>query len=161
MYDADHLPDYTDEETRKSSFQIWPLWYINPKELARQGFYYRNEKDIVQCIFCQVQIEHWNFNDIPLNRQLDASSECPFLNNKLVLNKPCKKISSNKFIKYDKVNYNFYDIVKSEYNRKKTFPSSFKNVEKFVECGFYHTKEHDYLQCFPCGIIIGNWEKKG
>lgn len=48
------------EVNRKNTFNdVWPHAYINPRLLARTGFYYIGPYDQVKCNFCGLQVHSW------------------------------------------------------------------------------------------------------
>lgn len=86
------------ENERLESFssEDWPhnKRYINVKYLAKTGFYYTGQRDIVSCAFCRIELHDWKFNDNPILDHYKFSPKCPFLiDSKRCLNVP---IGSNK-----------------------------------------------------------------
>lgn len=45
----------------------------------KAGFYYTNNKDIVQCCICNIQISDWSQSHDPINRHFIYSPTCPFI----------------------------------------------------------------------------------
>lgn len=56
------------ETHRLKSFDKWPLTYVKPKDLAKNGFYYLYFKDLVQCAFCNLKLNDWKEGDCIKNR---------------------------------------------------------------------------------------------
>lgn len=71
------------EVDRLKSFSStdWPhdKKYINVKNLAKSGLYYRGERDVVACVFCNVQLHDWKFDDNPILDHQKYSPKCIFL----------------------------------------------------------------------------------
>ena len=70
---------YNFEKFRLESFQLWPVSYINPRELARNGFYFTGKADIVRCNFCDVMVYGWEAEDSVFIEHSRYSGSCPFL----------------------------------------------------------------------------------
>lgn len=64
------------EEERLKTFEFWPKNFINTKELASNGFFYLNIRDIVQCYYCNVQIHNWHKDDKVSEEHKKYSSNC-------------------------------------------------------------------------------------
>ncbi|XP_017784566.1 PREDICTED: putative inhibitor of apoptosis [Nicrophorus vespilloides] len=78
---ADNGRPMRSEENRLQSFKNWPLSFIQPRELAANGFYYTQIQDVVRCAFCNLEISKWERGDIPKNDHMKYSPICPLLNN--------------------------------------------------------------------------------
>ncbi|RWS10821.1 putative inhibitor of apoptosis-like protein [Dinothrombium tinctorium] len=70
-----------DENERLKSFRAgkWPLTHLDPKELAKAGFFYLLNSDRVQCAFCRGVVCDWEPGDIPLMEHMRHFPRCPFL----------------------------------------------------------------------------------
>lgn len=80
---------FYDEENRVKSFEFnWPLNYIQPKVLAKFGFFYTGENDKVQCAFCDIIQWKWLKSDNVLEEHLHFASNCPLLRGKAKQNIP-------------------------------------------------------------------------
>lgn len=67
----------------------WPLSYMDPRDMARAGFFFTFQEDKVQCAFCRGQISTWLPGDDPLQEhKLHFMKNCPFLNGVNVGNEP-------------------------------------------------------------------------
>ncbi|GIX94976.1 baculoviral IAP repeat-containing protein 7-A [Caerostris darwini] len=68
------------EVNRYNSFMgRWPLSYVKPKDLAKNGFFYLLSEDRVQCAFCSIIIDIWNVGETPLKKHMKKAPKCPFL----------------------------------------------------------------------------------
>ncbi|RWS29565.1 putative inhibitor of apoptosis-like protein [Leptotrombidium deliense] len=69
------------ERHRLESFQTgnWPHSFIDPKDLAKAGFFYLLNSDRVQCAFCRGVVCNWEQGDIPLMEHMRHYPRCEFL----------------------------------------------------------------------------------
>ncbi|XP_066999488.1 death-associated inhibitor of apoptosis 1 [Anabrus simplex] len=67
------------EADRCTTFRTWPVSFLAPDRLAAAGFYYLRKEDIVQCVFCGVEIGRWEEGDDPFRDHLKWSPACPYL----------------------------------------------------------------------------------
>lgn len=67
------------EAVRLRTFQIWTSPNVTPSGLARAGFFYFNDKDRVQCVFCLGIINRWEPMDEPMSEHRRMFSRCPFV----------------------------------------------------------------------------------
>jgi hypothetical protein len=68
------------EIVRLATFQNWDSKFSVAKEnLARQGFYYTNDHDVVKCYFCEVEVGQWNHDDDEYTEHKRWSPHCPLL----------------------------------------------------------------------------------
>ncbi|KAL0275463.1 UNVERIFIED_CONTAM: hypothetical protein PYX00_003299 [Menopon gallinae] len=103
--DTSHLSDYARlkpscmattrnpkrESERIRSFRRWPVKFLNPKDLAKNGFYYTKELDIVKCAFCGVEIGYWEKGDDPRSDHVKWAPDCDFVNGKDCGNVPLEE----------------------------------------------------------------------
>nr|BDV49900.1 MAG: baculoviral IAP repeat-containing protein [Metapenaeopsis lamellata majanivirus] len=66
--------------TRLSTFSDWPLDWLDPTLLAKDGFFYMKVLDSCACIFCNQIIGKWEKGDIPRKEHEKFSPMCPFVN---------------------------------------------------------------------------------
>lgn len=64
----------------KTFHEQWTLSSPTPEDLATAGFYYLGNGNRVRCAFCDVEIEQWEQNDIPLSIHKMRSPSCPHVN---------------------------------------------------------------------------------
>lgn len=77
------------EEARMDTFGTeWPHCFISPKILAKTGFFYMNQYDLVKCQFCRVSISNWERGDNEVSEHLRWSPFCPLLRQKSTSNVP-------------------------------------------------------------------------
>jgi len=56
----------------------WELKSIAPQQLAESGFYYVGPGDRVRCLFCSIEIDHWEPTDDPMTEHRRISPLCVF-----------------------------------------------------------------------------------
>lgn len=68
------------EVVRLASFQDWPETNCAvPDALARAGFFYTGNRDIVRCAFCRKLCDQWKREDIPWDAHKRLSPDCAFV----------------------------------------------------------------------------------
>jgi hypothetical protein len=67
------------EKNRIESFRNWPVPFVNVRELAQNGFYYIDYKDVVECTFCNVQVHDWEADDVIANEHKRWAPYCPLV----------------------------------------------------------------------------------
>ncbi|AKC91666.1 iap3 [Lambdina fiscellaria nucleopolyhedrovirus] len=180
--DAAYLPfqaDLSDERARLNTFVGWPLCFLSPARLARNGFYYLGRNDEVRCAFCKVEIMKWMDGDDPEIDHRRWAPQCPFLR---------KRHPSNNVNDVDDVNNNVDDgddgtlrrhecindcapvdklkIAHPQYaienSRLKTFdtwPRFMRQKSKYLaDAGFFYTGHSDKVKCFYCDIGVYEWQ---
>lgn len=78
------------EDERLHTFIDWPVKFIQPKDLASNGFYYLREKDHVACIFCRGVVGSWEEGDTPADEHKKHFSNCAFIRGQPVGNVPSR-----------------------------------------------------------------------
>lgn len=68
------------EKERLKTFSDWPASNIDPRELAKSGFYYTKTGDEIRCAFCGLQMSQWQANWDPTHLHRENSVECDFIN---------------------------------------------------------------------------------
>lgn len=82
------------EEIRLKTFDgNWPLTFIEPRILAKTGFYFIGPFDQVKCQFCKVQIINWEHGDNEVDEHKRWSPNCPFLKRRKTDNVPLEPIT--------------------------------------------------------------------
>ena len=59
-------PKMFKESDRIATFKNWPYDFHDPKNLAKNGFYFIEEKEKIKCAFCGVIISKLDVNDDPV-----------------------------------------------------------------------------------------------
>ncbi len=66
------------EPHRLSTFRNWKFC-TNKEDLAKSGFYYFNQGDACQCIYCLIILSDWTETDVPNQEHRKWSNRCPFV----------------------------------------------------------------------------------
>uniref|UniRef100_A0A8C6ZIS9 RING-type E3 ubiquitin transferase n=1 Tax=Nothoprocta perdicaria TaxID=30464 RepID=A0A8C6ZIS9_NOTPE len=76
-------PEYPEmgvEEMRLSTFESWPQYTeVHPQQLARAGFFYTGQGDMVRCFYCDGSVRNWEFGDDPWREHAKWYPRCEFL----------------------------------------------------------------------------------
>ncbi|XP_025948641.2 baculoviral IAP repeat-containing protein 7 isoform X3 [Dromaius novaehollandiae] len=73
-------PEMGTEEMRLSTFQSWPQYTeVHPEQLARAGFFYTGQGDMVRCFYCDGSVRNWEFGDDPWREHAKWYPRCEFL----------------------------------------------------------------------------------
>ncbi|NXM41530.1 BIR7B protein, partial [Gymnorhina tibicen] len=73
-------PEMVTEEMRLSTFENWPQnSRMHPEQLARAGFFYTGQGDVVRCFYCDGGVRSWSFGDDPWREHAKWYPECEFL----------------------------------------------------------------------------------
>ncbi|EPY79956.1 Baculoviral IAP repeat-containing protein 2 isoform 2-like protein [Camelus ferus] len=119
------------EKARLLTFQMWPLSFLSPADLAKAGFYYVGPGDRVACFACGGKLSNWEPKDDAMSEHLRHFPNCPFLGNQL----------------QDTSRYTVSNLSMQTYAaRFKTFCSWPSTVpvhpEQLASAGFYYTVIH-------------------
>ncbi|NXN80932.1 BIR7B protein, partial [Bombycilla garrulus] len=78
--DEPEYPDMVTEEMRLSTFENWPRnSNVHPDQLARAGFFYTGQGDVVRCFYCDGGVRSWSYGDDPWREHAKWYPECEFL----------------------------------------------------------------------------------
>ncbi|NXY85673.1 BIR7B protein, partial [Alcedo cyanopectus] len=73
-------PEMVTEDMRLSTFQNWPQYTdMCPEQLARAGFFYTGQRDLVRCFHCGGGVRNWSFGDDPWREHAKWYPGCDFL----------------------------------------------------------------------------------
>ncbi|KFV89347.1 Baculoviral IAP repeat-containing protein 7-B [Fulmarus glacialis] len=73
-------PEMVTEEVRLSTFRNWPQYTdMHPEQLARAGFFYTGQGDVVRCFYCDGGVRNWSFGDDPWREHAKWYPGCEFL----------------------------------------------------------------------------------
>lgn len=70
---------YGTMESRVRTFVGFRSAFVNPTDLARSGFYWTREADIVQCFECGVAVGMWEPGDVPDQEHIRWNARCPYM----------------------------------------------------------------------------------
>ncbi|XP_049810845.1 death-associated inhibitor of apoptosis 1-like [Schistocerca nitens] len=91
---------YSLESERLKTFANWPVPFIEKRELASAGFVYKY-RDVVQCIYCGVEIGEWEEGDEPIVEHERWAPLCPFIRNRTVNGSTTEQNAVPRTISYD------------------------------------------------------------
>nr|AKZ42362.1 baculoviral IAP repeat-containing protein 2 [Castor fiber] len=134
------------EEARLLTYNIWPLSFLSPLELARAGFYYIGPGDRVACFACGGKLSNWEPKDDAMSEHRRHFPSCPFLEN------------SVETLRFSISNLS----MQTHAARMRTFmywPSSVPvQPEQLASAGFYYVDRNDDVKCFCCDGGLRCWE---
>lgn len=73
------FPRYVSLQARLKTFEGWDQTSQNPLVLARAGFFFEFDRDIVCCYSCGKKFDNWNTGQNPWSRHIQASRKCKHL----------------------------------------------------------------------------------
>lgn len=76
------------EEQRLATFIDWPHEWLQPSELAADGFYYLRKLDHCACVFCRGIAGTWETSDTPRGEHQRHFPHCPYIRGQPVGNVP-------------------------------------------------------------------------
>ncbi|KAM4849101.1 baculoviral IAP repeat-containing protein 3 [Urocitellus parryii] len=135
------------EKARLLTYQMWPLTFLSPTELAKAGFYYIGPGDRVACFACGGKLSNWEPKDDAMSEHLRHFPNCPFVENQF----------------QDTSRYTVSNLsMQTHAARFKTFfnwPSSvLVHPEQLASAGFYYVGHSDDVKCFCCDGGLRCWE---
>ncbi|XP_030359178.1 baculoviral IAP repeat-containing protein 7 [Strigops habroptila] len=78
--DEPEYPEMVTEEARLLTFQNWPRYAdMRPEALARAGFFYTGQGDVVRCFYCDGGVRNWSFGHDPWWEHAKWYPGCAFL----------------------------------------------------------------------------------
>lgn len=179
--------DYSTYESRLKSFAHWPNQEVTKFELAKAGFIYTGDDDIVICPVCKIEGYRWVSGDDPMADHRVWSPNCPFFRNNIEHDHSestsravdtCGlfgvEVLPNSIPEDNKTN-NLQRLgiqtSKGPHNQDKityesrlatfhNWPRSMKQrPADLAEAGFYYTGAGDQTLCFYCGGGLKDWEE--
>ncbi|XP_055278847.1 putative inhibitor of apoptosis isoform X4 [Moschus berezovskii] len=134
------------EEARFLTYQMWPLTFLSPSELARAGFYYIGPGDRVACFACGGTLNNWEPKDDAMLEHQRHFPNCPFLENSL-----------------ETLRFSISNLsMQTHAARLRTFmywPSTVPvQPEQLASAGFYYVGRNDDVKCFCCDGGLRCWE---
>ncbi|XP_001499925.1 baculoviral IAP repeat-containing protein 3 [Equus przewalskii] len=135
------------EKARLLTFQMWPLTFLSPTDLAKAGFYYIGPGDRVACFACGGKLSNWEPKDDAMSEHLRHFPNCPFVENQFE----------------DTSRYTVSNLsMQTHAARFRTFcnwPSSVQvPPEQLASAGFYYMGHSDDVKCFCCDGGLRCWE---
>nr|ALR70562.1 inhibitor of apoptosis protein 3 [Anticarsia gemmatalis multiple nucleopolyhedrovirus]ALR71819.1 inhibitor of apoptosis protein 3 [Anticarsia gemmatalis multiple nucleopolyhedrovirus] len=168
-----NMSDMKDENARLATYVNWPVSFLEPSQMAANGFYYLGRADEVRCAFCKVEIMRWLEGDDPAVDHKRWAPQCPFLRkntaqqNQTIATHIQSTPAAVQVVGQDECGSSrvmpgpIHPKYGSESARLKTFedwPLSLKQrPEQLAEAGFYYTGKGDKVKCFYCDGGLKDW----
>lgn len=158
------------EVVRRSTFKKWPVTFIDPNDLAKNGFFYTKVSDHVQCAFCGGVIGLWEVDDTPESEHRRHFPTCPFVLNHTTPNVPYGEENPLSELLSKAYNYivdngsnidNSYPHMQNYTNRLKSFIKWPKSIDvdrvDMAKANLFYSENGDLTFCYKCGGGIYNW----
>jgi len=153
------------EDVRLSTFDGWPLGFVQPEDLARAGFIFLKQKDYAMCVYCRGTIERWVPGDDP-----NAEHDRQFPNCRM---KPivCRGVDwRNKpsyFQSHSSAENTPSLIAFPQYANpsirlatfNKPLPPTSPHPSILSEAGWFYCGLSDHYMCYVCGNGLRNWKQ--
>ncbi|XP_023565274.1 baculoviral IAP repeat-containing protein 3 isoform X5 [Octodon degus] len=135
------------EKARLLTYQMWPLTFLSPTDLAKAGFYYIGPGDRVACFACGGKLSNWEPKDDAMSEHRRHFPNCPFLGNQL--QNTSRFTVSNLSMQTHAARFGTFS----------TWPSSvLVHPEQLASAGFYYVGHSDDVKCFCCDGGLRCWE---
>lgn len=169
-------PDMRREEERIKTFDTWPVSFLSPERLAKNGFYYLGRGDEVRCAFCKVEIMSWAEGDDPASDHQRWAPQCPFLrkhehNGNIPLDPSFDSTGRDECgsrappactapVRMPGPVHPRYSSPAARLRSFKDWPRSLRQKpEELAEAGFFYTGQGDKTKCFFCDGGLKDWEE--
>ncbi|XP_015599777.1 baculoviral IAP repeat-containing protein 7-A [Cephus cinctus] len=168
--------EYRTEAQRLQSFTNWPIpSIISPERLAKSGFYYLQQADVVECAFCRGVIRKWEAGDDPDRVHRISFPTCDFYmhqdDNEVVSAEKVElgnvKLSPGATSNFKELGIQAHTAPRQPKHatfegRLRTFQGWPENLrqtpEMLAQAGFYYVGSGDQVRCFHCDGGLRNWE---
>lgn len=158
------------EVVRRNTFKNWPVTFISPDDLAKNGFFYTKLNDHAQCAFCGGVIGLWEVGDTPASEHKRHFPNCPFVLNNVTANVPHDEENPLSILLTKTYNHilengsnldNSYPHMQSYDKRLKSFLKWPKSIDinraAMAKAGLFYSENGDFTFCYKCGGGIYNW----
>ncbi|MDP0588581.1 MAG: RING-HC finger protein [Candidatus Endonucleobacter bathymodioli] len=152
-------PEYATYQNRLNSYDNWPRQQTQNREgLAKAGYFYTGNTDVVRCFCCDLGLAEWDSADCPWREHARHATKCWFLQQE----KGSRYISEikNKWKEvYSPKSENFEHLQ----SRLDTFNGVWRaditqTPQMLADAGFYYTGEEDTVRCHYCDGGLRYWE---
>lgn len=156
------MSDLRLEEVRLNTFEKWPVSFLSPETMAKNGFYYLGRSDEVRCAFCKVEIMRWKEGEDPAVDHKKWAPQCPFVKGIDV----CGSIVTTNNIQNTTTHDTIIGPAHPKYAHEAARVKSFHNwprcmkqrPEQMADAGFFYTGYGDNTKCFYCDGGLKDWE---
>ncbi|KAG7201967.1 hypothetical protein KM043_004667 [Ampulex compressa] len=163
---------YRSLSERMESFVNWPISsIISPRKLAKAGFYYLQQGDMVECAFCEGILTKWVPGDDPDREHRIHFPKCNFYmhqendNEKLEFNNvrlvpgttvDPLELGIQTHVIPRKPKHATYE---GRLNTFEGWPQDVKQTpDKLAAAGFYYVGSRDQVRCFHCDGGLCDWK---
>ncbi|OXU22592.1 hypothetical protein TSAR_012529 [Trichomalopsis sarcophagae] len=171
------ITDLTRYSDRLNTFRNWPIpAIVSPERLARSGFYYLQQADMVECAYCQGVILKWEPGDDPDREHRIHFPNCDFyMRDGAAYDVSAEKVELGNVKLMPGTTSNFTELGIQHHSaprqpkhatyegRLRTFqgwPSILRQTpEMLADAGFYYVGAQDQVRCFHCDGGLRNWEE--
>lgn len=168
--------EYRTKEQRLRSFVNWPIpSIVSPERLAESGFYYLQQADMVECVFCRGVVMKWEPGDDPDRDHRIHFPHCNFYmyrDTDEALSAEKVELGNVKLTPSTTANLKQLGIQTHSAPRQtkhvtyegrlQTFQGWPENMRQTPEmlagAGFYYVGTGDQVRCFHCDGGLRNWE---
>ncbi|KAJ8678631.1 hypothetical protein QAD02_014418 [Eretmocerus hayati] len=169
--------DLTKYINRLKTFENWPIpAVVSPERLARSGFYYLQQTDMVECVYCQGVVLRWEPGDDPDREHRIHFPNCDFYSKgETDEDLSAEKVELGNVKLMPGTTSNFTELCIQHHSaprqpkhatyegRLRTFdgwPSELQQTpEMLADAGFYYVGSSDQVRCFHCDGGLRNWEE--
>lgn len=162
-------PDMRVLEERLKTFDKWPVSFLSPELLARNGFYYLGRADEVRCAFCKVEIMRWVEGDDPAKDHQRWAPQCPFVRRSTANGTDGANTESTSgtdecgarapTARMPGPVHLHYATEAARLASFKDWPRSMRQKpQDLAEAGFFYTGKGDKTKCFYCDGGLKDWE---
>ncbi|GJQ74489.1 hypothetical protein Trydic_g21358 [Trypoxylus dichotomus] len=121
------------------------------------------KEDNVICIFCGVEIAHWERGDSPIEEHRKHSPNCKLLQaleTDALRRRPPRGEDECGCVIGGKSKVNKFESLEARFATFDDWPISMKQSGKaMAQAGFYYTGNGDKAICFSCGLGVHKWEE--
>ncbi|KAF0709735.1 baculoviral IAP repeat-containing protein 3-like [Aphis craccivora] len=62
-----------------NTFRDWPVSFLEPRDMAKAGFFYTGDRDKVVCFKCLKEFDRWEKKDPPMGEHMYHKPTFPFV----------------------------------------------------------------------------------
>lgn len=140
-----HHPYYQSFERRIQRFKNW-TGSVDPRLLARAGFFYTDREDYVICFACGIGVKNWDSSCDPWSEHQKYKPKCPFLQTGLKDYR--REIEALKYATFEERLKSFTEL----------WPGTeFQDPVQMANSGFYYLGVCDHVKSFCCNIHLRSW----
>lgn len=140
-----HHPYYQTFERRIQRFKNWN-GSVDPRLLARAGFFFTDRDDYVICFACGIGVKNWDSSCDPWSEHQKHKPRCMFLRTGLKAYR--REIEAMKYVTFEERLKSFTEL----------WPGTeFQDPVQMANAGFYYLGVCDHVKSFCCNIHLRSW----